>query len=201
MTLQVWIRSSLQTLRQQARRYLALNLWIYSGLVLGALLGFVFPQWVWDVAGLGTWAAPSGPAEGGAILDGIQCLLGHWLVLAALILAANLTLVTLSIVLGTLWWPIIIPLGTLFAIEVAGVTMVYAALQPPSLLALLPLLLLESQAVIVGLVIALELGRRAGSLGERLKGWSEYLPLYLWIPILLVAAGVWEAYLLMAWAR
>jgi hypothetical protein len=117
----------------------------------------------------------------------------HWLVLAGCFMAINLTLVSLAILAGATWPPLLLPLGAWFTLELAAVTAIYAALQVWSLVAILPLLLLEAQAVILGLFIGWGLGARKARWRQRVKAWGEYRPVYLLIPVLLLAAGLWEA--------
>ncbi len=185
----MWLLQSAWTVLQQRwRRYLALNLLIYSGVVIGFGLG-----WAGHIAGLS--AALSGwfSAGGGQEPEWWIWLARNWLVLAGCFVAVNLALVSLAILVGATWPPLLVPLGGWFGLELAGVTAIYVTLEPRSLVPLLPLLALEAQAVILGLFIGWGLGARKAAWRQRVGAWSEYGAVYRLIPVLLLAAGLWEA--------
>lgn len=190
----MWLlQSAWAVLQPRWRRYLALNLLIYSGIVIGFGLG-----WAGHVAGLGT-ALPRGfSAGGGQGPEWLIWLADNRLVLAGCFLAVNLALVSLAILAGATWPPLLALLGGWFGLELAGVTAIYVALQPWSLVPLLPLLALEAQAVILGLFIGWGLGARKAAWRHRLRAWYEYRAVYRLIPVLLLAAGLWEAWIIAA---
>ncbi len=184
-------------LRQHRWRYLALNLLIYSGVVIGFLLG-----WASHSAG-GPAALPrrflaDGQGSNSHGLGWLIWLADNWLVLAACFMAVNLALVSLAILAGATWPPLLVPLGGWFGLELAGVTAIYVTLQPWSLVPLLPLLVLEAQAVILGLFIGWGLGARKVAWRKRVRAWGEFGAVYRLIPVLLLAAGLWEARIIAA---
>ncbi len=183
-------------LQQHRRRYLALNLLIYSGVVIGFGLG-----WAGYMAG--GWAALSRwfSAGGGQWPEWLIWLADNRLVLAGCFMAVNLALVSLAILAGVTWPPLLVPLGGWFGLELAGVTAIYVTLQPWSFVPLLPLLALEAQAVILGLFIGWGLGARKVGWRQRVRAWGEYLAVYRLIPVLLLAAGLWEAWIIAALAE
>ena len=195
----MWLlQGSWGILRQRWRRYLTLNLLIYSGVLLGFALGALGHADGENLFGLASFSADG--SQGGSLLElgGLIWLAHHWLVLAGCLMAINLTLVSFAILAGATWPPLLVPLGGWFALELACVTAIYVALQPWSLLPLLPLLLLEGQAVILGFFVGWELGARKAGWRHRIGAWREYKSVYLLIPALLLAAGLWEAWIIAA---
>ncbi len=194
------LRGAWEILRERRGRYLALNLLIYSGIVIGFGLGVASFAEGGNVLGAGNFSAASGRNLGILAWDWLVWLAQHRLVLAGCFLAINLTLVNLAILAGATWAPLLAPLGAWFAIELAGVTAVYVALQPWALAPILPLLVIEGQAVILGLFIGWGLGARKAGWRQRVSAWGAYRPVYLLIPALLLAAGLWEAWIIAALA-
>ncbi len=193
----MWLlRSAWMILQPHRRRYLALNLLIYSGVVIGFGLG-----WAGHTAGgwaaLSRWFSPGG----GQWPEWLIWLADNRPVLAGCFMAANLTLVSLAILASATWPPLLAPLGAWFGLELAGVTAIYVTLQPWSLVPLLPLLALEAQAVILGVFIGWGLGARKVAWRQRVRAWGEYLAIYRLIPVLLLAAGLWEAWIIAALAE
>ncbi len=189
----MWLLQSAWTVLQPRwRRYLALNLLIYSGIVIGFDLG-----WAGHLAGLRAPLAQWFSARGGQRPEWwLIWLANNRLVLAGCFLAVNLALVSLAILAGATWPPLLAPLGGWFGLELAGVTAIYVTLEPWSLMPLLPLLTLEAQAVILGLFIGWGLGARKAAWRQRVRAWSEYSAVYGLIPVLLLAAGLWEAWII-----
>jgi hypothetical protein len=191
------LRSSWEILRPHWRRYLALNLLVYGGIVIGFGLGMV-SYGGGSLPGWGSFSPTSGRNPGILGLEWLIWLARHRLVLAGCFLVINLTLVNLAILAGATWPPLLVLLGGWFALELAGVTAIYVALQPWALAPVLPLLVLEGQAVILGLFIGWGLGARKADWRQRVRAWGAYRPVYLLIPALLVAAGLWEAWIIAA---
>jgi len=194
----MWLFQSAWTiLRQHRRRYLALNLLIYSGIVIGFLLGLAVRN-AGGPAALPRWFSAGGQGANSHGLRWLIWLADNWLVLAGCFVAANLALVSLAILAGATWPPLLVPLGGWFGLELAGVTAIYVTFQPWSLVPLLPLLGLEAQAVILGLFIGWGLGARQVAWPQRVRAWGTYEAVYRLIPVLLLAAGLWEARIIAA---
>ena len=198
----MWLlQSAWMILRKHRRRYLALNLLIYSGVGIGLLLG-----WAGHIAGgqaalLPWFSAGGGQSPNSHGLGWLIWLADNWLALAGCFMAVNLALVSLAILAGATWLPLLVPLGGWFGLELAGVTAIYVTLRPWSLVPLLPLLALEAQAVILGLFIGWGLGAGKAAWLQRVRAWGEYGAVYRLIPVLLLAAGLWEAWIIATLVR
>ena len=182
-----------KVLRPDWRRYLTLNGLIYGGVVVGFALGWAGHLRV--EAGLMPRLVL---AQGGLGPGWFIWLAQHWLLLAGGFMAVNLALVSLAILAGAAWPPALILLGGWFGLELVFVTAVYVTLEPWSLVPLLPLLVVEAQAVVLGLFAGWGLGARKGAWRQRLGAWSVYWPVCRLIPPLLLVAGLWEARIISA---
>ena len=170
-----------------------INLAIYTGLVSGALLGRCWPNRVWQALIPATQTALQDLELSPGTLAVLVWLGRWWPLLGLVILLTNAILIGLSILAGTLWRALLLPLGAIFAFNLGWVSAAYVAINPLAFLLLLPILLLEGQAVIIGLTIALDMGGKPGSYRQRLSTLSHYQRSLRWVLPLLIASGLWEA--------
>ena len=178
------------------KTYLLVSPTIYLGLVAGALLGSMAREFVHAVLIATIQSTLSGVTAAGSTQSALLWMKVYWPVLGLLILLANTLLISLSIFLGVLWRPSLLPLWGFFTFNLFLVSAIYSALSLEAFLLLLPVLLPEAQAVILGFTAALHLARQPGDYRRRLSAWRCTLPPLRWIPALLFLAGMWEAWVI-----
>ena len=176
--------------------YFLVNPTVYLGLVAGALLGSMAPDFVQDVLIRSTQVALSGVSLSTSSQSLLLWMKACWPVLGLLIMLANTFLISLSIFIGVLWLPILVLMWAFFTFNLFMISAIYTTLGLEAFLLLLPVLILEAQAVILGFTAAIHLARQPGSYRQRLSAWRICMPALRWIPVCLFPAGMWEAWVI-----